>query len=184
MVKNTLEKEKERAAKKKKGVKEVTSREGSRIEGLLNKNMKAQFLDAFEDLYFNLVEEDPFMAEDVVDHLANEMLKHLDAIQADGDKKAGVNTDADFEREQRMQMDMREAVNEEMAPTGIGISGDQLKDLIKLGAIAGVEVIVRDKDGKNVRKVDYTLTNTSFEKDFDDIDYVSEDLKKHFNRFK
>ena len=85
-----------------------------------------------------------------------------------------------------MQMSMREEenINEEMAPTGIGISGDQLKDLIKLGAIAGVEVIVRDKDGKNVRKVDYTLTNTSFEKDPDDIDYVNEDLKKHFNRFK
>ena len=100
--------------------------------------------------------------------------------------RRGPNTDDDFEREQRMQMSMREEenVNEEMAPTGIGISGDQLKDLIKLGAIAGVEVIVRDKDGKNVRKVDYTLTNTSFEKDPDDIDYVNEDLKKHFNRFK
>jgi hypothetical protein len=67
-------------------VKEVTSREGARIEGLLDINMKEQFLDAFEDLYFNLVEEDPFAAEDVVDHLANEMLKHLDAIQAQGDK--------------------------------------------------------------------------------------------------
>ena len=57
--------------------------------------------------------------------------------------RRGPNTDDDFKREQRMQMSMREEenVNEEMAPTGIGISGDQLKDLIKLGAIAGVEVI-------------------------------------------
>lgn len=75
---------------KPKHVKEVTSSEGSRIEGLLDINMKAQFLDAFEDLYFNLVEEDPFNAEDVVDHLAIEMLKHLDAIQAQGDKLAGI----------------------------------------------------------------------------------------------
>ena len=67
-------------------IKEVTSREGSRIEGLLDQNMKAKFLDAFEDLYFDLVEEDPFMAEDVVDHLGIEMLKHLDNIQAQGDK--------------------------------------------------------------------------------------------------
>ena len=72
-------------------VEEVTSREGSRIEGLLDRNMKAQFLDAFEDLYFNLVEEDPFHAEDVVDHLSIEMLKHLDAIQAQGDKLAGMD---------------------------------------------------------------------------------------------
>ena len=76
-------------------VKEVTSREGSRIEGLLDQNMKAKFLDAFEDLYFDLVEEDPFMAEDVVDHLGIEMLKHLDNIQADGDKKAGIRENLD-----------------------------------------------------------------------------------------
>ena len=76
-------------------VKEVTSREGSRIEGLLDQNMKAKFLDAFEDLYFDLVEEDPFMAEDVVDHLGIEMLKHLDNIQADGDKKAGISENLD-----------------------------------------------------------------------------------------
>ena len=78
------------ASQEKAGIKEVTSREGARIEGLLNINMKEQFLDAFEDLYFNLVEEDPFAAEDVVDHLANEMLKHLDAIQAQGDKLASI----------------------------------------------------------------------------------------------
>ena len=81
-------------------------------------------------------------------------------------------------------------MKEEIAPTGIGISGDQLKNLIKLGAIAGVEVFVRDKDGKNVRKVDYTLTNTDFEKDPEriDMDYIDENegqeaLKEHFTRF-
>ena len=83
-----------------------------------------------------------------------------------------------------------EAFTEEIGPTGIGISGDQLKDLIKLGAIAGVEVYVKDKDGKNVRTVDYTLTNTDFEKDPEmiDLDYIDENegqeaLKEHFNRF-
>ena len=83
-----------------------------------------------------------------------------------------------------------EAFTEEIGPTGIGISGDQLKDLIKLGAIAGVEVYVKDKDGKNVRTVEYTLTNTDFEKDPEriDIDYIDENegqkaLKEHFNRF-
>ena len=83
-----------------------------------------------------------------------------------------------------------EAFTEEIGPTGIGISGDQLKDLIKLGAIAGVEVYVKDKDGKNVRTVDYTLTNTDFKKDPEmiDLDYIDENegqeaLKEHFNRF-
>jgi hypothetical protein len=125
------------------------------------------------------------MAEDVVDHLGIEMLKHLDAIQAQGDKLAGVNTDADFEREQRAQLDMREeeSINEELAPTGIAISQKQLDDLEKLGAISGLEVIVQDKDGSNVRKVDYTLTNTNFEKGDDDYDYLEEGLKEHFGRF-
>jgi len=235
-VKRGLEKEKERAAKKKKGVKEITSREGAHIEGLLNINMKAKFLEAFADLYFNLTDEDPFQAEDVVDHLANEMLKHLDAIQAQGDKLNSTNTDADFEREQRMQMDMREekmsledivkstkvdgtmedlekavmakakksgldvtdkevedavekhadmalGLMEEIGPTGIAISQKQLDDLEKLGAISGLEVIVQDKDGSNVRKVDYTLTNTNFEKGDDDYDYLDENLKEHFGRF-
>ena len=71
-------------------VEEVTSREGSRIEGLLSIPLKAKFLNAFEELYFDLVEEDPFAAEDVVDHLANQMLIHLDDIQARGDKLAGI----------------------------------------------------------------------------------------------
>ena len=93
---------------KEKEVKEVTSREGARIEGLLSIPLKSKFLEAFQDLYFDLVEEDPFMAEDVVDHLGIEMLKHLDAIQAQGDRLN--NTDADFERPTRIYMllDMRD----------------------------------------------------------------------------
>lgn len=67
--------------------------------------------------------------------------------------------------------DLNEA---ELAPTGIGISQEQLDDLKRLGAISGLEVYVQDKDGSNVRKVNYTLTNTDFVKDDDDIDYVNE----------
>ena len=160
-------------------------KEDFRMGGLVDRNKLKVFLEAFGDLYFDLVEDDPFPAEDVVDYLGRKMLNHLDAIQAQGDRLAGVNTDDDFEREQRMQMDMREedSIDEELAPTGIAISQKQLDDLEKLGAISGLEVIVQDKDGSNVRKVDYTLTNTNFKKGDDDYDYLDEDLKEHFNRF-
>ena len=160
-------------------------KEDFRMGGLVDRNKLKVFLEAFGDLYFDLVEDDPFPAEDVVDYLGRKMLNHLDAIQAQGDRLAGVNTDDDFEREQRMQMDMREedSIDEELAPTGIAISQKQLNDLEKLGAISGLEVIVQDKDGSNVRKVDYTLTNTNFKKGDDDYDYLDEDLKEHFNRF-
>ena len=178
-----LHKDNQTQMAKEKEIEEVSSREGSRMEGLVDQRMKAKFLEIFADLYFDLTDEDPFQAEDVIDYLGIEMLKHLDNIQAQGDRLN--NTDADFEREQRMQMDMREEdeINEELAPTGIAVSQKQLDDLKKLGAISGLEVTVQDKDGSNVRKVDYTLTNTDFEKDPDDIDFVNEDLKNHFGRF-
>ena len=188
-VMGIMAKEKSMKEDKYDDIKEVTSSEISRMEGLVDQRMKAKLLDIFGDLYFDLTDEDPFQAEDVVDYLGNEMLKHLDNIQAQGDRLAGVNTDGDFEREQRMQMDMREEneINEELAPTGIAVSQKQLDDLKKLGAISGLEVTVQDKDGSNVRKVDYTLTNTDFEKDPDDIDFVNEDLglsiKELFKRY-
>ena len=111
---------------------------------------------------------------------------HLDAYKAgtiDGDDLAQAIEEIVFGEIKAPGMEESESLDEELAPTGIGISGDQLKNLIKLGAISGVEVYVQDKDGSNVRKVDYTLTNTDFEKDPDDIDYVDEDLSEHFKRF-
>lgn len=163
-----------------------------RIEGMLSIPLKKKFLDSSLDLIQDLWEEDPFDAEDVVTHLANEIMNMLDGWQEQGDRLAGMEenhamqgVEAELESGEIGNMD---ALTEETAPTGIGISGDQLKNLIKLGAIAGVEVYVRDKDGKNVRKVDYTLTNKDFEKNPDDIDYIDENegqeaLKEHFDRF-
>ena len=98
----------------------------------------------------------------------------------DGSEAGGYYVDLNGEEidEDDFIEENKSELNEEMAPTGIGISGDQLDDLNKLGAIAGVEVVVRDKDGSNVRKVDYTLTNTSFEKNPDDIDIPQESIKE------
>ena len=149
-------------------VEEVTSREGSRIEGLLDRGLKSKFLEAFQDLYFDLVEEDPFMAEDVVDHLGIEMLKHLDNIQADGDKKA---------------MNMREE-DESVTEYGSamfgpfeflkskGIDEEIILDFLKVHAkdiIGASEDEIMD-EFENFRSVNY--------------DYIDEDLKAHFNRFK
>lgn len=171
------------ASQEKAGIKEVTSREGSRIEGLLDRGLKSKFLEAFQDLYFDLVEEDPFMAEDVVDHLGIEMLKHLDAIQAQGDKLAGINTDADFEREQRAQLDMREedAIEDEPVTEDMfgpveflkskGIDDDVIKDFMKVHAkdIVGASEDEIMDEFEQFRSVNY--------------DYIDENLKEHFGRF-
>jgi hypothetical protein len=162
------------------------------IESLLSIPLKKKFLDNALDLIQDLWEDTPFDAEDVVTHLANEIMNMLDGWQEQGDRLAGLEenhamqgTEAELEAGEIGNMD---ALTEEIGPTGIAITDKQLDSLKKLGAISGLEVYVQDKDGSNVRKVDYTLTNTNFEKDPDDIDYIDEnegqeELKEHFNRF-
>ena len=140
-------------------VEEVSSREGSRIEGLLDMNMKAKFLEAFQDLYFDLVEEDPFMAEDVVDHLANEMLKHLDAIQAQGDRLNSIGEG--------------ESVTEDMfGPVEFlkskGISDEMISDFMKMHSkdiVGASEEEIMD-EFENFRSVNYDYLNEEFSKDW------------------
>lgn len=57
-----------------------------RIEGMLSIPLKRKFLDTFMDLWQDLIEEDPFYAEDVINHLNNEMHKEIDGYQAMGDR--------------------------------------------------------------------------------------------------
>jgi len=61
-----------------------------RIEGMLSIPLKRKFLDAFMDLWQDLIEEDPFYAEDVINHLNNEMHREIDGFQAQGDRLAGI----------------------------------------------------------------------------------------------
>jgi len=161
-------------------VKEVTSREGARIEGLLNINMKAQFLDAFEDLYFNLVEEDPFHAEDVIDHLAIEMLKHLDAIQAQGDRlnQAG-NPSVEFTPGERIG---EEDSIEEALPKFKGVP--PMKDIVK--------ALKNDAKATDSEIKQFMASVKKAGDEFDEVDDYVEDFKnyvadkalqEHFGRF-
>lgn len=147
---------KNRMFEKDKEVKEVTSREGSRIEGLLDRGLKSKFLEAFSDLYFDLVEEDPFMAEDVVDHLAIEMLKHLDAIQAQGDRLAGIAEEDSIEE---------------------GISKDDIKKALK-----GTKVEIETYMDSLERSGDKFDSIEDYVEDFEN--YVADkSLQEHFGRF-
>ena len=66
-----------------------------RIEGMLSIPLKRKFLDAFMDLWQDLIEEDPFYAEDVINHLNNEMHREIDGFQAQGDRLAGLGENLD-----------------------------------------------------------------------------------------
>ena len=168
-----IEASQEKAGIKEDNIEEMTGETFNKIDGLTNQNLKAQFLDKFSEIYEDMVEAgDLFDASDVIDYLCTEM----QANAVDTKMDAGGMME---------EINKIKSVNlrEEIGPTGIAISQNQLDNLKKLGAISGLEVTVQDKDGSNVRKVDYTLTNTDFEKGDDDYDYLEEGLKEHFGRF-
>jgi gas vesicle protein len=156
-------------------VEEVSSREGSRIEGLLSIPLKAKFLEAFQDLYFDLVEEDPFMAEDVVDHLGIEMLKHLDAIQAQGDKLAGMD------QQEFTAIDEEDSI-EEALPKFKGVP--PMKDIVK--------ALKDDAKATDSEIKQFMASVKKSGDEFDDVDDYVEDFKnyvadkslqEHFGRF-
>lgn len=165
-------------------VKEVTSREGSRIEGLLSIPLKSKFLEAFQDLYFDLVEEDPFMAEDVVDHLGIEMLKHLDAIQAQGDKLAGMDQQEFTAIDEKADKALQEAQYAPEVVDRIEMVRKALFDTSKFSQMeieSYVKSLLRDFDKGDFEAYD----------DYEADDYVEDmnnyiadkALQEHFKRF-
>ena len=175
-----LHKDKQKELEKEKGVKEVTSREGSRMEGLVDQRMKAKFLEIFADLYFDLTDEDPFQAEDVVDYLGIEMLKHLDAIQAQGDRlnQAG-NPSVEFTPGERIG---EEDSIEEALPKFKGVP--PMKDIVK--------ALKNDAKATDSEIKQFMASVKKAGDEFDDVDDYVEDFKnyvadkslqEHFGRF-
>ena len=66
-----------KSQKKKMNEVRVDKEVADKIEGMLSRPLKAQFLDAFDDLWEDLTEDDMFYPEDVINHLNNEMHKRL-----------------------------------------------------------------------------------------------------------
>jgi len=160
---------------KPKHVKEVSSREGSRIEGLLNQQLKSKFLDCFEELYYDLVEEDPFHAEDVIEHLSIEMMKRLDANQAQGDRLAGMN------QQEFTAIDEEDSI-EEALPKFKGVP--PMKDIVK--------ALKDDAKATDSEIKQYMDSVKRAGDEFDDVDDYVEDFKnyvddkalqEHFGRF-
>jgi|FLOH01.1.fsa_nt_gi hypothetical protein len=155
-----------------------------RIEGLTNIELKRKFLFAFEDLYSNLTEEDPFYAEDVINHLSNEMHKHLKDYQ-----------DISGKVEEDTAMSGAIADEEEAGAIGTHLAEDKDKVAMKDVVIA----ILKDAKATNTEVQAYvdSLTNDiklngkeAYE-DYEIDDYVEDfknyiadkSLQEHFGRF-
>jgi len=153
-----------------------------RIEGMLSIPLKRKFLDAFMDLWQDLIEEDPFYAEDVINHLNNEMNREIDGYQAMGDKLAGVEENGDVE-------DYAEEIKEDDVEE---IAEGAYKDFIMQAKEAYSDSEVQayiDSMNNDIR-----LNGGDQYDDFDVEDYLEDfrnyvddkmgDVREHFSRFK
>ena len=156
-----------------------------RIEGMLSISLKRKFLDSFMDLWQDLIEEDPFYAEDVINHLNNEMHKEIDGYQATGDKLAGLEEDT--------AMSGAIADEEEAGAIGTHLAEDKvaMKDVVL--------AIIKDTNATNPEVQMYVDSLTNDIKlngkeayaDYEVDDYIEDfrnyiadkSLQEHFGRF-
>ena len=173
-------------AKQKKRMNEVRiDREvAGRIEGMLNIPMKAQFLDVFEDLWLDLIEDEPFYAEDVIAHLSNEMSKQINNRQAQGDRLAGMEEADAVNFNMKADADYDEGLEdiEEALPKFKGVP--PMKDIVK--------ALKNDAKATDSEIKQFMASVKKAGDEFDDVDdyvedfknYVSDkSLQEHFGRF-
>ena len=172
------------ASQEKAGIKEeiaearVDRDVAERIEGMLSIPLKRKFLDAFMDLWQDLIEEDPFYAEDVINHLNNEMHREINGYQAMGDRLAGLD------QQEFTAIDEEDSVEEGYEDT----KGKALYPILKAGANATgdeIEMYVKSlaKDIELNGKEQYKdFTSEDFVEDFKN--YIADkSLEEHFKRF-
>ena len=169
--------------------------------------LKAKFLAYFEQMFYDLVEEDPFPAEDVIEHLSIEMMKHLDAIQAQGDSLAGLDQqeftaiDEEDSIEEVMGVDrkgnkkpdtdgsdatkFKKAAMSEDEKKYTDTVAKMLKDRILKDIPMNIIVDFVKTHGSDIRRMNNSEIKDEFE-EFRSVnyDYIDEDLRSHFNRFK
>ena len=200
------------ASQAKAGIKEarVDRDVEERIEGLLHRELKRKFLFAFEDLYSDLIEEDPFHAEDVINHLNNEMHKHLSSFQNTGDKFAGMEESFDSlakKLDKQKGIDKDEAAKiagsiaaKKAAGAGKGPTAKQKKRMSE-GILKDVVLaIIKDTNATNPEvqmyvdslTKDIKLNGKEAYADYEIDDYIEDfknyiadkSLQEHFKRFK
>jgi len=137
-----------------------------RIEGLLNIQLKSKFLNYFEELLYDLLDDEEFYVEDVIAHLSNEMHKRVKGNQMAGDRLAGIDDSI-----------------EEALPKFKGVPE-------KPSIIKALKV---DGNGTKMEIDSYMASLKRSGDEFDDVDDYVEDFKnyvadkalqEHFKRFK
>jgi hypothetical protein len=140
------------------------------------------------DLWQDLIEEDPFYAEDVINHLNNEMHKEIAGYQAMGDRLAGMEEgamqpgEADLEAGVKGNMDAYAESIEEALPKFKGVP--PMKDIVK--------ALKDDAKATDSEIKQFMASLKQSGDEFDDVDDYVEDFKnyvadkalqEHFGRF-
>ena len=152
-----------------------------KIEGMLSRPLKAQFLDAFDDLWEDLTEDDMFYPEDVINHLNNEMHKRLSLYRTPDPKleekdAVNFNMKADADYDEGLE-DIEEAL-----PKFKGVP--PMKDIVK--------ALKNDAKATDSEIKQFMASVKKAGDEFDDVDDYVEDFKnyvadkalqEHFGRF-
>ena len=157
----------------------INRKVSTRIEGLLDIGAKKKFLDAWEDLYYDLVDDEPFDLEDVVAYLSNEM----------GNAILGDPIIDDFEQEEFTAFSDEDSIEEaQYAP--------EVEDRIKMvrKVLSKTSKFSQMEINAYIKSLMGDFNRGEFEAfdDFKDEDYVEDmenfladkALQEHFNRFK
>ena len=136
----------------------------NKIEGMLSRPLKAQFLDAFDDVWEDLTEDDMFYPEDVINHLNNEMHKRLSLYRTSDPKPEEIP----------MFMGTRDALDD------ISIrEEDKEKDKGVPEKPSIIRALKVDGNGTKMEIDSYMASVKRSGDEFDDVDDYVEDFKNY-----
>jgi hypothetical protein len=163
----------------------------NKIEGMLSRPLKAQFLDAFDDIWEDLTEDDMFYPEDVINHLNNEMHKRLSLYRTPDPKPEEIPMFKGT-RDALDDISIREtdAVNFDMKADTDYDEG--LEDIEEGKGVDFIRALKVDANGTKLEIKSYLESLKRSGDKFDSIDDYVEDFKnyvadkalqEHFKRF-
>ena len=150
-----------------------------KIESMLSIPLKAKFLDAFDDIWEDLNEDDMFYHEDVINHLNNEMHKRFSRYQTQ-----------DLEQEEFTAIPEGDAVNFDMKADTDYDEG--LEDIEEGKGVDFIRALKVDANGTKLEIKSYLESLKRSGDKFDSVDDYVEDFKnyvddkalqEHFKRF-
>ena len=162
----------------------IDSDVAERIEGMLNIQLKSKFLNYFEELLYDLLDDETFYVDDVIAHLSNEMHKRVNGNQMAGDRLNSLEEKDAVNFNMKADADYDEGLEdiEEALPKFKGVP--PMRDIVK--------ALKDDAKATDSEIKQFMASVKKAGDEFDDVDDYVEDFKnyvadkslqEHFKRF-